>query len=207
MALPKKMGVCTICKKKGSTDWHHIISQHHARRTGKPDLISNPDNVVELCRSCHDQTTASMVRKRPTKEKGPIKNTKKRKKSAIREKKRVRRITDPDALKSFKKRNSDFKKSKAALKRRFVWRDSGGHTGKALQNRINHSLQLKGTKIEELYPPDHWLHDTKLYDARKCSIFEGSGWKWTKNKGADKSGRSHPDPHYSPPPTGKRSKL
>ena len=64
MVLGRKTGICTICKKKGKTDWHHIISQHHAKKTGRKDLISNPDNVVELCRSCHNQTTASMVRKR-----------------------------------------------------------------------------------------------------------------------------------------------
>ena len=64
MVLGRKTGICTICKKKGLTEWHHIISQHHAKKTGRKDLISNPDNVVELCRSCHNQTTASMVRKR-----------------------------------------------------------------------------------------------------------------------------------------------
>ena len=64
MVLGKKTGICTICKKEGRTEWHHIISQHHAKKTGQKDLISNPDNVVELCKSCHNQTTASMVRNR-----------------------------------------------------------------------------------------------------------------------------------------------
>tara|TARA_B100000579_G_scaffold132675_1_gene107259 strand:- start:236 stop:853 length:618 start_codon:yes stop_codon:yes gene_type:complete len=198
MALPAKTGTCSICKKKGPTDWHHIISQHHARRTGRSDLLDNPDNVVELCRDCHNQTTASMVRKRLTKQKGPLKI--RNNKSVTRPKKTVKRSTDPEALKSFKRNLSNFKKSKAALKRRFVWRGSGGQTGKGLQNRINQSLQLKGMSIEELYPPDHWLHNPKIYDARKCAIFEGSGWKWTKDKGADKSGRRQPDPNYQPPP-------
>ncbi|MBV44032.1 MAG: hypothetical protein CMA54_04565, partial [Euryarchaeota archaeon] len=76
MALPAKTGTCSICKKKGSTDWHHIISQHHAIRTGREDLLDNPDNVVELCRGCHKQTTASMVRKRLTKKHGPMKRRK-----------------------------------------------------------------------------------------------------------------------------------
>ena len=129
------------------------------------------------------------------------------KKSTNRQEKRVRRVTDPDALKSFKERNSEFKKSKEALKLRFVWGDSGGHTGRALQNRINHIQRLKGTVIEELYPPDHWLHDKKIYDARKCGIFEGSGWIWTENKGADKGGRSRCDPQYRPPPTGSGDDL
>ena len=129
------------------------------------------------------------------------------KKSTNKQEKRVRRLTDPDALKSFKKRNSEFKKSKEALKLRFVWGHSDGDTGRALQNRINHNQRLKGTVIEELYPPDHWLHDTNIYDARKCGIFEGSGWKWTENKGADKGGRSRCDPKYRPPPTGNGDSL
>lgn len=201
MTLPAKTGTCSICKKKGSTDWQHIISQHHAKKTGRNDLLSNPDNAVELCRSCHDQTTASMVRKRLTKEKGPLKSSSR--KSGKRTRKPAKIVTDPDALKSFKKRNSDFKKSKSALIRRFVWKQSGGFTGKPLQNRINNSLQLKGTKIEELYPPDHWLHNPKIYDSRKCAIFEGLGWRWTKDKGADNS-RRRPDPNYLPPPKGSK---
>ena len=79
MALPKKSGACSICKKKGPTEWHHIISQAHAKKTKQFNLLSDPNNVTELCRSCHDQTTASMVRKRLTKEGKPIKKTTKSK--------------------------------------------------------------------------------------------------------------------------------
>ena len=75
MVLGKKTGCCTICKKKGRTDWHHIISQHHARRTGQEELITDPNNVIELCRRCHDQTTASMVRKRLNKQGKPVKKS------------------------------------------------------------------------------------------------------------------------------------
>jgi hypothetical protein len=64
MVLGSKSNICTICKKKGKTDWHHIISQHHAKRSNQKHLLSNPNNVIELCRKCHNQTTASMVRKR-----------------------------------------------------------------------------------------------------------------------------------------------
>lgn len=79
MALPKKTGKCSICKKKGPTDWHHIISQAHAKKTKQFNLLSDPNNVTELCRACHNQTTASMVRKRLTKEGKPIKKTTKSK--------------------------------------------------------------------------------------------------------------------------------
>ena len=57
--IPRKCGVCRICSKKGYTEWHHIISRGHAKKTGQDQLITNPGNVVELCKSCHDQTTAS----------------------------------------------------------------------------------------------------------------------------------------------------
>lgn len=61
-SLPNKKGVCRICNKEGKTDWHHIISQHHAKKYGKKDLLTNPGNVVELCRPCHRQTTSSKSR-------------------------------------------------------------------------------------------------------------------------------------------------
>ena len=54
---------CTICGNKGETDWHHIISQHRCREAGLEYLIRLRSNVVELCRNCHDLTTASMLRK------------------------------------------------------------------------------------------------------------------------------------------------
>jgi hypothetical protein len=60
--LSSKTGVCRICGKRGYTEWHHIISQHHARKTGQRALITNPGNVVEVCKGCHSQTTASKSR-------------------------------------------------------------------------------------------------------------------------------------------------
>ena len=60
--LPTKQGVCRICGSQGYTEWHHIISQGHARKTKQADLITNPGNVVELCKPCHVQTTASKSR-------------------------------------------------------------------------------------------------------------------------------------------------
>ncbi len=59
---PRKSGYCRICEFKGYTEWHHIISQHHARKTNQHPLLRNPGNVVELCKSCHNQTTASKSR-------------------------------------------------------------------------------------------------------------------------------------------------
>ncbi len=64
MTLGIKTGRCRICEKEEKTEWHHIISQHHAKKTGQDHLIYNPNNVVELCKKCHNQTTASKCRYR-----------------------------------------------------------------------------------------------------------------------------------------------
>lgn len=60
-----KTGNCTICGQRGTdgyTEWHHIISQHKCKKEGLDHLISARSNVVELCKRCHDLTTASMLR-------------------------------------------------------------------------------------------------------------------------------------------------
>lgn len=50
-------GTCKICQKTDVyTEFHHIISFNQA-----PELSSNPNNMVELCLSCHDRTTASIA--------------------------------------------------------------------------------------------------------------------------------------------------
>ena len=72
MGRIRKIGACKICEKRGYTEWHHIISQYHSIRTGQEHLLQNPNNVIELCRRCHNQTTASMVRKRLLKEGVPM---------------------------------------------------------------------------------------------------------------------------------------
>jgi len=60
MALPKKSGSCSICKKKDSTEWHHITTQATSKEIGIIDLLSSPNNVKELCRICYDQTMISL---------------------------------------------------------------------------------------------------------------------------------------------------
>lgn len=60
-----KTGNCSICLERapeGYTEWHHIISQHKCKKEGLLHLISARSNVVELCKACHDLTTASMLR-------------------------------------------------------------------------------------------------------------------------------------------------
>ena len=64
MSMARRKGACRICKKKRILDPHHIISQHHARKTNQLDLITNPGNIVHICRKCHNQTTASKSRYR-----------------------------------------------------------------------------------------------------------------------------------------------
>ena len=41
MTLGIKTGRCRICEKEKETEWHHIISQHHAKKTGQDHLIYN----------------------------------------------------------------------------------------------------------------------------------------------------------------------
>ena len=62
MTMARKKGTCRICKKSRVLDPHHIISQHHAKKTNQPDLITNLGNIVYICRKCHNQTTASKSR-------------------------------------------------------------------------------------------------------------------------------------------------
>ena len=75
MGRIRKSGACKICEKRGYTEWHHIISRYHSIRTGQEHLLQNSNNVIELCRRCHNQTTASMVRKRLLKEGVPMRTT------------------------------------------------------------------------------------------------------------------------------------
>jgi thiaminase len=58
----KKQGHCSICFAEGKTEWHHIISQHRCREINKEYLIHSRSNVVEVCKECHDNTTASLRR-------------------------------------------------------------------------------------------------------------------------------------------------
>ena len=58
----ERSGRCRICLTRGVTEWHHIISHRRCLRIGREDLLTNPGNLVELCRPCHSQTAASLVR-------------------------------------------------------------------------------------------------------------------------------------------------
>ena len=53
-------GVCRICGFVGRTEMHHIISQAKIAKIGKPELLTNPGNIVELCLECHDLTDSSI---------------------------------------------------------------------------------------------------------------------------------------------------
>ena len=163
MVLGRKTGICTICKKKGLTEWHHIISQHHAKKTGRKDLISNPDNVVELCRSCHNQTTASMVRKRLMREERGISiqrrrdlNEQKRKETKARGKAKEERNLAKKRAKLAKeeKRNAERKaRNEEILLRKKQFQD------KKIES-INR-LKKRGVFIEN--PPSHRKRDFVRY--------------------------------------------
>ena len=57
-----KAGKCRICKSKGYTEVHHIISQAMCETMERPDLKNNQGNLVELCKACHDLTNHSYYR-------------------------------------------------------------------------------------------------------------------------------------------------
>jgi hypothetical protein len=56
-------GVCKICQAEGKTEMHHIISQSKIEKLERPDLLTNPNNIIELCKQCHLWTDSSIYRK------------------------------------------------------------------------------------------------------------------------------------------------
>jgi hypothetical protein len=56
-------GVCKICEAEGKTEMHHIISQSKIEKMERPDLLTNPGNLIELCIPCHDLTDSSIFRR------------------------------------------------------------------------------------------------------------------------------------------------
>ena len=56
-------GVCKICGAEGITEMHHIISQSKIEKLERPDLLTNPNNLIELCLTCHGWTDSSIFHK------------------------------------------------------------------------------------------------------------------------------------------------
>ncbi len=174
--LTAKTGTCKICKSRGRTEWHHIISQYHSIRTGQEHLLHTPDNVIELCKRCHSQTTASMVRKRLTKKFGPVNRTRVRpltseQKKAAREKKRAKRKKVISAsLDRMEKRGVVTRKKSVSPK----------STIKRFHRKFGRHNQIC---MKKLYPSDHWLHNPSEYDDSLSRRFERE-WVWTGGGGA-----------------------
>ena len=178
MTLMQKSGICKICKRSGRTDWHHIISQHHAIKTGQAHLLDNPDNVIEICRRCHKQTTSYMVRKRLTRKYGRINSKPPRKRLTPQEKRALRE----------KKQKEKGKRIEESMQK-IVARGGGLWIGKyrpskAMEKfRQVHGGDVFGVEIENLYPPDHWLHSPERYSSSLSKRFERD-WMWTLRGGA-----------------------
>ena len=189
MTLMQKSGICKICKRSGRTDWHHIISQHHAIKTGQTHLLDNPDNVIEICRRCHNQTTASMVRKRLTRKYGRITSGPPRKRLTPQKKRALRE----------KKQKEKEKRIEESM-RKIVARGGGLWIGKYRPSRAMekfrqvHGGDVLGVEIENLYPPDHWLHSPERYSGSLSKRFERD-WMWTLSGGAIQKSRLK---RYSP---------
>ena len=178
MALMQKSGICKICKRSGKTDWHHIISQHHAIKTRQTHLLDNPDNVIELCRKCHNQTTASMVRTRLTRKYGPINSRPSRRRLTPQEKRALR-----------ERKQKEEEKIIEDSMRKIVARGGGLWIGKYRPKTVMrefrgvHDGNVLGVEIENLYPPDHWLHSPERYSSSLSKRFERD-WMWTLRGGA-----------------------
>ena len=174
----RKSGICKICKRSGRTDWHHIISQHHAIKTGQAHLLDNPDNVIEICRRCHNQTTASMVRKRLTRKYGRINSKPPRK-----------RLTPQEKMALKERKEKEEEKRIEDSMQKIVARGGGLWIGKYRPSRAMekfrqiHGGDVFGVEIENLYPPDHWLHSPERYSSSLSKRFERD-WMWTLRGGA-----------------------
>ena len=178
MTLMQKSGVCKICTRSGRTDWHHIISQHHAIKTGQTHLLDNPNNVIEICRRCHNQTTASMVRKRLTRKYGRINSKPPRK-----------RLTPQEKMALKERKEKEEEKRIEDSMQKIVARGGGLWIGKYRPSRAMekfrqiHGGDVFGVEIENLYPPDHWLHSPERYSSSLSKRFERD-WMWTLRGGA-----------------------
>ena len=197
--IGKKTKICTICKARGYTEWHHIISQHHARVSGQEELIDNPDNVIELCKRCHDQTTASMVRKRLQRE-GKFSSKK------IPKPKKLKRRNENIATKTRgeirEAREERKNTSISSLASRGVLHDGAPPMGLLdflEKTRFEDEINDKWFKIISdhdvtfpnfLRPTDHWLHDEESYDKDRSLEFEQDGFVWCSNGQSWKSGLS-----------------
>tara|TARA_B110000438_G_C15763098_1_gene628241 strand:+ start:54 stop:1601 length:1548 start_codon:yes stop_codon:yes gene_type:complete len=201
MVLGKKTGCCTICKKKGRSDWHHIISQHHARRTGQEELITDPNNVIELCRRCHDQTTASMVRKRLNKQGKPVKKSgrpmkrvlpKVQAKLSASEIRRISKLNEQERIQDCKKRlelREVMSKDAPNVKFRYFLEYLGAiQQDDVLAEKWHQYLRNTRNPLRTLYPIDHWGFEQNRFDGEMSQQFEDDGFIWLENGSAWKSG-------------------
>ena len=178
MVLTPKSGLCHICNCRGYTEWHHIISQHHSIKTKQNHLLHNPKNVVELCKRCHDQTTASMVRKRLTKRHGPI-NTRGKRGRATPEEKRLAK----ERKKLAREKKVDDSMQKIVARGAGIWRRYSRPRSTIKKFREIHGGDVIGVEMGNLYPSDHWLHSPEQYSSSLSKRFERD-WLWTMTGGA-----------------------
>ena len=47
------MFFCWGCGRGGNIEHHHIISRQDMRKIGKPELLTDPENIIPLCSDCH----------------------------------------------------------------------------------------------------------------------------------------------------------
>ena len=189
MVLEMKSGQCRICRNtRRPTEWHHIISQAHAIKTQQQYLLHDPNNVVELCKVCHNQTTASMVRKRLTRQGKRLDTPERRgmlfRQNKAKEEQEAARKAREEAILAEREAMME---SITILRARFV-QGKSGDVRRTLKVMSRAKRECGSTweeiGLEQLYPPDHWKHDAEQYDKDLCLEFESTGWIWTSQGGA-----------------------
>jgi hypothetical protein len=119
-----------------------------------------------------------MVRKRLTRKHGPINSRPSRKRLTPQEKMAIRE----------KKQREKVKRIEESM-RKLAARGGGLWIGKYRPSRAMekfrqiHGGDVLGVEIENLYPPDHWLHSPERYSSSLSKRFERD-WMWTLNGGA-----------------------
>ena len=187
MVLTPKSGRCHICNCRGYTEWHHIISQHHSIKTRQTHLLDNPNNVVELCKRCHNQTTASMVRKRLTRIHGPINRGKKRKRATPEEKRLAR-----ERKRLAREKKVDDSMQNIVARDAGIWRRYSRPLSTIKKFRRIHGGNVIGVEMGNLYPPDHWLHSPEQFSSSLSKRFERD-WLWTMTGGAVQKSKFTPE--------------
>jgi hypothetical protein len=55
--LERDQWECVDCGSSKNLQVHHVVTRNECRKSGRLDLLTDPDNAVGLCDSCHAEVT------------------------------------------------------------------------------------------------------------------------------------------------------